>query len=355
MRITEAAQAYSFSRRALMLGGIQGAVGLVLAGRMTWLAVFESEKYRLLAESNRINLTLTPPRRGWIVDRNGRELALNRASVRVDMIPDQIEDKDKLLKTLQQIIGLSPEEVARLETDLKRSRGFRPIQVTEKLDWDRYAALLVRMPDLPGVQPSESFARYYPLGAGVGHLLGYVGAASQEQYQKEKDPLLIAPGFKLGKDGIEKTMEDQLRGTPGAKRVEVTAHGRPVRELETRPDKPGEAVKLTVDAGLQEYAARRLGNESGSVTVFDCQTGHILAMVSMPSYDPNAFSDGISSSEWRMLSEDDHIPLMNKTLQGLYPPGSTWPRGWIPRASSIAMAAISSAIAASAAWGATAR
>ena len=324
MRITEAAQAYSFSRRALMLGGIQGAVGLVLAGRMTWLAVFESEKYRLLAESNRINLTLTPPRRGWIVDRNGRELALNRASFRVDMIPDQIEDKDKLLKTLQQIIGLSPEEVARLETDLKRSRGFRPIQVTEKLDWDRYAALLVRMPDLPGVQPSESFARYYPLGAGVGHLLGYVGAASQEQYQKEKDPLLIAPGFKLGKDGIEKTMEDQLRGTPGAKRVEVTAHGRPVRELETRPDKPGEAVKLTVDAGLQEYAARRLGNESGSVTVFDCQTGHILAMVSMPSYDPNAFSDGISSSEWRMLSEDDHIPLMNKTLQGLYPPGSTF-------------------------------
>lgn len=324
MRITEAAQAYSFSRRALMLGGIQGAVGLVLAGRMTWLAVLENDKYRLLAESNRINLTLTPPRRGWIVDRNGRELALNRASFRVDLIPDQIEDKEKLLGTLTQILQLNPDEVARLQTDFKRSRGFRPIQVAENLDWERYAAVSVRLPELPGVQPTQSYARYYPLGAAVGHLLGYVGAPSQEQYQKEKDPLLLAPGFKLGKDGLEKTMEDALRGTPGAKRVEVTAHGRPVRELETRPDKPGSTVKLSIDQGLQEYAARRLGNESGSVTVFDCQTGHILAMVSMPSYDPNVFSDGISSNEWRMLSEDDHIPLMNKTLQGLYPPGSTF-------------------------------
>jgi penicillin-binding protein 2 len=324
MRITEAAQAYSYSRRALLLGGVQAGVGLVLAGRMTWLAVFENDKYRLLADSNRINLTLTPPRRGWIVDRNGRELALNRAAFRVDIIPAQMENKDDLVDSLQKILSLTPEEVSRLHTDLKRSRGFRPIQVTDNLEWERYAALLVRLPELPGVQPSESYARHYPLGAGVGHLLGYVGAASQEQYQKEKDPLLVAPGFKLGKDGLEKTMEDVLRGTPGAKRVEVTAHGRPVRELETRPDRPGENVKLTIDQGLQEYAARRLGNESGSVTVFDCETGHILAMVSMPSYDPNAFSDGISNSEWRMLSEDDHIPLMNKTLQGLYPPGSTF-------------------------------
>ncbi|MCW3848837.1 penicillin-binding protein 2 [Sphingomonas sp. LB-2] len=323
MRITEAAQAYSFSRRALMLGAIQGGVGLVLAGRMTWLAVLENEKFSLLAESNRINLTLTPPRRGWIVDRNGRELALNRAAFRVDLIPDQIEDQEHVLKTLQQLLGLTPEDVARLQTDLKRSRGFRPIQVSEKLDWERYAALLVRLPELAGVQPSESFARYYPLGAGVGHLLGYVGAASAEQYAKEKDPILVAPGFKLGKDGIEKTMEDVLRGTPGAKRVEVTAHGKPVRELETRPDTPGKNVKLTVEMGLQEYAARRLGTNSGSAVVIDVSNGDILAMVSMPAYDPNSFSDGIGQSEWKMLSEDDHVPLMNKVLQGLYPPGST--------------------------------
>jgi penicillin-binding protein 2 len=322
--VSEATQSYSFSRRALVLGGIQGAIGLALAGRMTWLAVFENERYRLLAESNRVNLTLTPPRRGWILDRHGKALAINRTAFRVDLIPDRIEDKARIVGQVAGILSLSPEEVARLETDLKRSRGFQPVQVSENLDWERYAAISVRLPDLGGVSPTQGYARYYPLGAGVGHLLGYVGAASPEQYQKEKDPLLIAPGFKLGKDGIEMMLEDELRGVPGQKRVEVTARGRLVRELATRADRPGKSVKLTIDGGLQEYAARRLGEESGSVTVFDCQTGQILAMVSMPSFDPNSFSDGISSSEWKMLSEDDHIPLMNKTLSGLYPPGSTF-------------------------------
>lgn len=324
VRITEASQAYSFSRRALVLGGLQGGVALVLAGRMAYLSVFENERYRLMADSNRINLTLTPPRRGWIVDRNGAPLANNRTDFRVDLIPDRMEDKVKTLDTLQTILNLSPEDRARIETDLKRAAGFQPVQVLENLDWERFAAISVRLPELPGVAPTRGFARNYPLGPGVGHLVGYVGTANAEQFKKEKDPLLVTPGFKLGKDGIEKKLEDQLRGTPGAKRVEVTAHGRLVRELATRPDAPGETVKLTIDAGLQEYTARRMGDESGSVTVFDCMTGQILAMVSMPAYDPNAFSDGISRSEWRMLAEDDHIPLMNKTLQGLYPPGSTF-------------------------------
>ncbi|MFN3435923.1 MAG: penicillin-binding transpeptidase domain-containing protein, partial [Sphingomonas sp.] len=124
--------------------------------------------------------------------------------------------------------------------------------------------------------------------------------------------------------GLERTLEDTLRGSPGAKRSEVTARGKLVRELATRPDQPGKTVRLTIDAGLQEYAARRLGNESGSVTVFDITNGDILALVSMPSYDPNAFSDGISQAEWKMLSQDDHLPLTNKTFQGLYPPGSTF-------------------------------
>ena len=323
VRITEAAQAYSFSRRAVVLGGIQGAAALVLAGRMTWLAVFENERYRLMAESNRVNLTLTPPRRGWIVDRKGVPLANNRTDFRVDLIPDRMEDKEKTLGLLQKILNLTPEEMARIRTDLKRAAGFQPVQVSENLDWERFAAVSVRIPEMPGVQPTRGFARNYPLGAGVGHLIGYVGTASAEQYQKEKDPLLVAPGFKLGKDGLEKTLEDRLRGTPGAKRVEVTARGRWVRDLTTRQDAPGETVKLTIDALLQEYVARRLGTNSGSAVVIDATNGDILAMVSMPSYDPNSFSDGISQSEWKMLSEDDHVPLMNKVLQGLYPPGST--------------------------------
>lgn len=323
VRITEATQTYSFSRRAVVLGAAQGAVGMVLAGRMAWLSVVENEQYKLKAESNRVSNTLIPPRRGWLLDRNGKPLASNRTDFRIDLIPDRIVDKDKLLAELTRLLNLGPEDLARIDTDLKRAGGFRPVQVAENLDWDRFATVLVRQPELPGVAPTRGYARHYPLGAGVGHLIGYVGTASAEQYKLDRDPLLVTPGFKLGKDGLEKTLDKRLRGKPGAKRVEVTAHGRPVRELETRADTPGESIKLTIDAGLQEYVARRLGTNSGSAIVIDVASGDILAMASMPAYDPNSFSDGISQTEWKMLSEDDHVPLMNKVLQGLYPPGST--------------------------------
>ena len=154
-------------------------------------------------------------------------------------------------------------------------------------------------------------------------MIGYVGTVSAEEYQKNKNPLLITPGFKVGKDGLEKTLEAKLQGEPGAKRTEVTARGKIVRELTTRPDTPGKPVQLTIDIDLHNYAARRLGLESGSVVIFDCMTGDILTMASMPCYDPNSFSDGIGRVEWKMLNSDDHIPMLNKALQGLYPPGST--------------------------------
>ncbi len=322
--ISDAQQGYSFSRRAVFLGAAQAALGLVLAGRMTWLAVYENDKYKLLAESNRVNLTLIPPRRGWIVDRRGVPIANNRTDFRVDIIPDRLENKGRVLTALRDLLALTAEDIARIEGDLKGAAGFQPVQVAENLDWERFAAVSVRLPELPGVAPTRGFARNYPAGAAVGHLVGYVGAATAEQFKETKDPLLVTPGFKLGKDGLEKMLESELRGKAGAKRVEVTARGKLVRELATRPDEPGKNVRLTIDAGLQEYAARRLGTESGSITVFDVTNGDILAMVSMPCYDPNAFSDGISRTEWAMLSTDDHLPLMNKTLQGLYPPGSTF-------------------------------
>ncbi len=323
--VTEATQSYSFSRRAVLLGTGQAAVGLVLAGRMAWIAVAENQHYSLLSESNRVNMTLVPPRRGWIVDRKGVAIANNRTDFRVDIIPDRLEKDavERVLALLQQILSLPVPEVDRIRTDLKRAAGFQPVQVAENLDWERFAAVSVRMPDLPGVAPTRGFSRSYPAGAAVAHLTGYVGAANAEQFQKSHDQLLVTPGFKLGKDGLEKALEPELRGKPGAKRVEVTARGKLVRELDTRPDTPGANTRLTIDAGLQEYAARRLGTNSGSAVVFDCQSGEMLAMVSMPAYDPNVFSDGISHLEWKMLSDDDHVPLMNKVLQGLYPPGST--------------------------------
>jgi len=321
--VTDATQTYSFSRRSMMLGAAQGGVALLLAGRMTWLAIAENAHYSNLSESNRVNITPVPPRRGWIVDRHGVPIANNRTDFRVDLIPDLIEDKDKILAALQRLLSLPPEEMTRIAADLKHAAGFQPVQVADDLDWERFAAVSVHLPELPGVAPTRAFARSYPAGAAVAHLTGYVGSASAEQYLKTKDPLLLVPGFKIGKDGLEKTLEKKLRGEPGAKRVEVTARGKLVRELATRPDIPGQTTRLTIDAGLQDYTARRLGTNSGSAVVIDCLTGEMLAMVSMPAYDPNSFSDGISHLEWKMLSDNDHVPLMNKVLQGLYPPGST--------------------------------
>lgn len=321
--VTEASQTYSFTRRAIALGGAQAAVGAVLAGRMAWLSIAENQHYELLSESNRVNLTMIPPRRGWIIDRNGVPIANNRTDFRVDIIPDQLQDKDRVLGQLQQMLLLSPEAMERIRADLKQAAGFQPVQVADNLDYEQFARVYVHWPELPGVAPTQGYSRNYPAGAAVAHLTGYVGTASAAQYEKTHDPLLITPGFKIGKDGLEKSLEPRLQGLPGAKRVEITARGKVVRQLATRPDTPGQNVRLAIDLGLQEYAARRLGTNSGSAVVLDCLTGDVLAMCSMPAYDPNSFSDGISHLEWDMLSANDHVPLMNKVLQGLYPPGST--------------------------------
>ncbi|WP_419808109.1 penicillin-binding protein 2 [Sphingomonas sp.] len=318
-----ATQAYTFSRRAWLLGTAQAGFGAMLAGRMGWLAIAENEHYNILSESNRVNTTPVLPRRGWIVDRHGAPIANNRTDFRVDIIPERLDDADRELALLASLLALTPDDVARIRLDLKAAQGFQPVQVAENVSWERFAAVSLRQPELPGVAPSRGFSRSYPAGAAVAHLTGYVGAATAEQYKAEHNPLLVAPGFKLGKDGLEKALEQKLRGEAGAKRVEVTARGKLVAELATRPDRPGATQRLTIDAGLQEYTARRLGTNSGSAVVIDCRTGEIMAMVSMPAYDPNSFSDGISHLEWQMLSDDEHVPLMNKITQGLYPPGST--------------------------------
>ncbi len=321
--LNSAQQKFTFTRRTMFVGGVQAALGLVLAGRMAYISVAENEKYQLLSESNRVNLTLIPPRRGWFIDRNGKPIATNRADFRVDIIPERLVDKDRTVATLADLLALSGDDVERVKRELDQARGFQPIQVKDGLDYESFARISVRLPDLPGVSPRQGFSRYYPSGAAVGHLAGYVGVVSAEEYAQNKDPLLITPGYKIGKEGLEKSLEDRLQGKAGAKRVEVTARGKIVRDLETRPDIPGKPLKLTIDIDLHNYAARRLGRESGSVVVFDCLTGDILAMASMPCYDPNSFSDGIGVTEYKWLREDERKPLLNKSLQGLYPPGST--------------------------------
>jgi penicillin-binding protein 2 len=322
-RFTAAHQSITFSRRMMLVGGAQAAFGGLLVARLGYLSVAQNQHYRLLSESNRVQLIIVPPRRGWLVDRAGKPIAINRSDFRVDIIPEQLERPTETLRTLTQILQLTPDDVDRIIKELRAARGYQPVQVAENVPYDQYAAITVRLPELPGVQPMRGFSRYYPAGPAVGHLVGYVGAASAKEYEAEKNPLLITPGFKIGKEGLEKTLENGLRGQPGGQRVELTARGKLIRELEPKPDRSGNTFQMSVDAGLQEFAARRLGEESGSCTVIDCLTGDILCMASMPAYDPNSFSDGIGQTEWRMLAEDPRKPLTNKVLSSLYPPGST--------------------------------
>ncbi len=324
MRITTAHQSITFSRRMLLLSGAQVAVGGLLVGRMGYLSIAQNQKYQLLSESNRVQLIPVPPRRGWIIDRHGKPIAINRSSFRVDIIPQQLVDAPKVINAVADLLQLPPDEIDRIKRELETSRGFQPVSVADNVPYDKYAAITVRLPELPGVAASRGFTRYYPAASAVGQLVGYVGTASAREYEAEdKNPLLLIPGVKIGKEGLEKTLESTLRGTPGGQRVEVTARGRLVKELEPKPDRSGGTVQITIDADLHEYAARRIGDQSGSIVVLDVHNGDILAMPSMPSFNPNNFSDGISSNEWKMLSEDDHLPLVDKVLEALYPSGST--------------------------------
>jgi len=321
---TEADREQLFSRRALFIGAVQGGIGLTLVGRLAYLSIFEQDKNKLAAEDNRVSVRLIPPRRGWIVDRYGKPIALNRPDYRLELVPEQVGDLEATLAEVARVVQLAPEDLERIRKDAKQHPAYVPVEVLKDMPWEQFAAVNVRLPELAGVHPIRGFARYYPDGAAVGHLLGYVGAPTREQFLETKDPLYVFPGFRLGKDGIEKMLDDRLQGEAGARRSEVNVRGRIIRDLDTVDDTPGQTVKLTIDRDLQAYAARRLGEESASVVVMDCTSGDVLCMLSMPAFDPNAFSDGISHTEWNTLQDDERHPLINKSVQGIYPPGSTF-------------------------------
>jgi penicillin-binding protein 2 len=313
----------SFERRSFLIDGIQAGIGALLAVRIGWIALVQNEKYATASESNRVNLTLIPPRRGAILDRTGAQLASNRIEFRIDIIPERLVDKDATVLSLTHLLGFDAVQIQDLQDKLEKAHGYQPIEVVSGLEPKDFDKVLVRLPEMTGVVAHQGFTRWYPTGPSVAHLIGYVGPATAKDYEKEKNPLLVTPGFKLGKDGLEKDFETTLRGQPGAQRIEVTASGKFVRDLEHRDDIPGKPIRLTIDAPLQDFASRRIGLESAAVVVIDCLTGGILTLASMPAFDPNAFAGGIGRLQWKMLNEDDHIPLLNKALRGLYPPGST--------------------------------
>ncbi len=312
----------AFTRRAALLGGGQLALFAVLAGRMYYLQVVEADQYKMLAEENRINLRLLPPLRGRILDRHGVEVAGNERNYRVVLIPEQTGSVEETLARLGRHIPVADHERRRILREAKRKRGFVPISVTENLTWSQFSRINMHSPDLPGVQSDVGETRYYPRGAPFAHIVGYVAAVSEED--TSADPLLELPGFRVGKSGIEKVYDLSLRGKAGSSRVEVNAYGRVIRELSRRDGQPGADLTLTIDAALQEYVMRRLEGESAAGVVLDVHNGDVLAMASVPTFDPNAFNVGLTQQEWRSLAADPRHPLVNRAVAGQYPPGSTF-------------------------------
>ncbi len=314
------------SRRALMLGGLQVGIAGTLMWRLRDMQLNQTEQFHLLAEENRINLRLLPPVRGLIYDRKGVLIAGNEQNYRVVMKRDDAGDIDLVLERLSQLIPLSDEDIARARHDMLRNRPFVPVTVAERLSWEEISRIAANAPALPGVTPEMGLSRHYPLEHDMAHVVGYVGPVSERDLAELEapDPVLMIPRFQIGKSGVERVQENHLRGRAGSQRVEVNAVGRVMRELDRVEGSPGGNLHLTIDARLQNYALERLHGHSGAAVVLDVTNGDILALASGPSFNPNLFVRGISTSDFSSLLENEFRPLVNKTVQGLYPPGSTF-------------------------------
>ncbi|MEQ9814886.1 MAG: penicillin-binding protein 2 [Azospirillaceae bacterium] len=313
----------SLTRRTLLLGGMKVALFGALGARMYQLQVLESERFGMLAEENRVNVQLIAPSRGKILDRTGRQLAINEPNFRVLLTAEQAGDVEAMLARLGGIVPLDDSVVERVMRDVSRRRAFVPVTVTENLTFDQVAEIEVNTPELPGISIDVGDLRTYPEGDVTAHVVGYVGAVSEQDLTG--DPVLSLPGFQIGKSGIERHHEQVLRGQAGTRQVEVNAVGRIIRELARDDGEAGGDVRLTLDVDLQRFVQDRLTTEmSASAVVMDAYTGEIFAIASQPTYDANLFTGGIDQATWNRLLNNPYHPLTNKAIAGLFSPGSTF-------------------------------
>jgi len=329
----------TFTRRTLGVSGGMTLVFAVLAGRLYQLQILKGDEYLTAAEDNRISQRPIPPPRGRVLDRFGTEMATNRRNYRVMIVAEQAKDGvAEALDQIGKVIHLSDAQKKKVLADVAKNKKFVPVPVAENLSWEEFSRINLHLPYLPGVQPDVGETRDYPFGAEMVHVLGYVASVSPEDLKDDKDPLLDLPGYRIGKRGIEKAYDRELRGKAGDMRVEVNAYGRIVRELGRDPGEQGQDVWLTIDCELQRFADQRLGQESAACIVMDAETGAILSLSSTPGFDPNWFNVGLTGTQWRDLTTSDYKPLLNKAMGGAYPPGSTFKPA-------VAMAAVEAGIA----------
>ncbi len=311
-----------FTRRALLVAagqlGVFGALGAKLYG----VQVVDGARYATLAESNRISARLTMPPRGRILDRFGTVVAGNNLNWRALLTAEETADVDATLDSFARVVPLADHERARVDRELRHRRRFIPVIVREFLTWEEMARIEVSAPDLPGIYVDVGTTRIYPEGPSLAHVVGYV--APPREADMGDDPMLALPGIRVGRAGMERAHDLELRGRAGAVQMEVNAVGRVIRELDRTEGTQGQELGLTIDVDLQNAVLRRLGDESASAVVMDCRNGEVLAMTTTPSFDPSLFDKGVSQAQWVQWTSNRKAPLINKAAAGLYSPGSTF-------------------------------
>ena len=329
----------TFTRRSVGMGGAMAAVFAVLGGRLYQLQIRDGDQYKVEAEDNRVSERLIAPPRGRIMDRFGVELANSRRNYRVLLVSEQAtQGVEEALDAIGKVVLLTDQQRKKILHDIAINKKFVPVPVAENLTWEEFSRVNLHLPYLPGIQCDVGESRDYPFGDELVHILGYVASVSPKEQEHDDDPLMSMPGMRIGKRGIEKQFEKEIRGRAGASRVEVNAYGRIIRELGKDAGGPGQDVYLTIDRQVQALADQKLGDESAAMVVMDVNNGDIIALSSTPGFDPNLFNVGLSGQQWRDLTTSDHKPLLNKVTSGIYPPGSTFK-------TAVALAAIEAGIA----------
>ncbi|MGZ8363601.1 MAG: penicillin-binding protein 2 [Caulobacteraceae bacterium] len=322
----------AFHRRAFLLGGLTGVGLLSLTARLAYLQMLESRRYQTLSANNQFNFRITPPPRGRIVDRNGVLLAGNRPNFRLLVSREEANDPEAMVQLISQLTPIPETKQKAVLRDLKASALSVPVLAADDLTWEQFSAINVRAPELPGVTAEMGEVRLYTFGGAFAHVIGYVAKVSADDLAKEKkagkevDPVLLHPGFRIGKQGVEKAFDKALRGKAGAQKVEVDARGRVVRKDSDGdiPPVPGKEIVLSLDADIQNRALEVFGDQSGAAVMMDCRTGDVLCLASAPSFDANQFVRGMPADAYRALAAYERNPLLDKALSGTYPPGSTF-------------------------------
>lgn len=312
----------AFTRRALLVAGGQVAALGALSAKLYHVQVVEGGRYSVMAKSNRVSARLVAPPRGRILDRFGTVVGGNNSNWRALLVAEQADSVDTTLDNFSRLVPLADHERARIERELRRHRRFIPVIVRDFLTWEEMAKVEVNAPDLPGILVDLGTSRQYPFGSQLAHIIGYV--APPNEADVGDDPMLALPGIRIGRAGIEKYHDRELRGRAGVVKLEVNAVGRVIRELDREEGNPGDELGLTIDNELQAAVLSRIGDESASAVVLDARNGEVLAMATNPSFDPSLFNSGISQAQWLEWTKNRRTPLINKAAAGLYAPGSTF-------------------------------